>query len=405
MPFTLRLVAVGSLLATPLAAQRGRQAPAAPPAGWPAFTQTFDQYVAQDSSVGASVLLLADGRVVARHDVGYGDRAAGQRTDSNTIYHWASITKTLTAVAIMQLRDLGKLSLDDRVTNYLPELRQVHNPYGSMDDITIRMLLSHAAGFQDPTWPYRRGEPWEPFEPTRWEQLVAMMPYQQLRFRPGSQYGYSNPGFIYLARIIEQLTGDSWQTYVYKNLFGPLGLTRSYFAATPYYLAPYRSNNYDVTADSAGHLSVTANGRDFDPGITIPNGGWNAPLGDLVLWLRFLSGAAGGDSSLARRYDLVLRRSSLEEMWQARYLAGEPVATPDVPADSIGMSFFVLWRAGKRFVGHTGSQAGFRSFFYLDPVTRAGVIAAFNTTNYARPRESAAGFRAVRDSALALIGR
>lgn len=405
MRVTLKLMAVGWIIAAPLSAQRVKPESAPAPAGWQAFVQMFDRYLWQDSIVGASVLLLRDGLVAARHDVGFGDRELGQRTDTNTIYHWASITKTLTAVAIMQLRDRGKLSLEDRVTSYLPELRQVHNPYGSMDDITIRMLLSHSAGFQDPTWPYRRGKPWEPFEPTRWEQLVAMMPYQELRFAPGSQYGYSNPGFIYLARIVEQLTGDSWQTYVYKNLFGPLGLRRSYFAATPYYLAPFRSNNYDVTADSAGKVSVTANGRDFDPGITIPNGGWNAPLGDLALWLRFLTGATGGDSSLARRYDLVLKRSSLEEMWQARYLAGEPVATPDVPADSIGMSFFVLWRAGARFVGHTGSQAGFRSFFYINPVTRAGVIAAFNTTNYARPRESAAGFRAVRDSALALIAR
>lgn len=401
---TLQLLALGCVVATPLAAQRGRPQPLAS-AGWQSFTQTFDRYVSQDSVVGASVLLLRDGRVAARHDVGFGDRALGQRTDTNTIYHWASITKTLTAVAIMQLRDRGQLNLEDRITGYLPELRQVHNPYGSMDDVTIRMLLSHSAGFQDPTWPYRRGKPWEPFEPVRWEQLVAMMPYQELRFRPGSQYGYSNPGFIYLARIIEQLTGDSWQTYVYKNLFGPLGLTRSYFGATPYYLAPFRSNNYDVTADSAGRVSVAANGRDFDPGITIPNGGWNAPLGDLALWLRFLTGATGGDSSVARRYDLVLPRASLEEMWRARYLAGEPVATPDVPADSIGMSFFVLWRAGARFVGHTGSQAGFRSFFYLNPATGAGVIAAFNTTNYARARESAAGFRAARDSALALIAR
>lgn len=405
MRVTLKLMAVGSIIAAPLSAQRVKPESAPAPAGWQAFVQMFDRYLWQDSIVGASVLLLRDGLVAARHDVGFGDRELGQRTDTNTIYHWASITKTLTAVAIVQLRDRGKLSLEDRVTSYLPELRQVHNPYGSMDDITIRMLLSHSAGFQDPTWPYRRGKPWEPFEPTRWEQLVAMMPYQELRFPPGAQYGYSNPGFIYLARIVEQLTGDSWQTYVYKNLFGPLDLRRSYFAATPYYLAPFRSNNYDVTADSAGKVNVTANGRDFDPGITIPNGGWNAPLGDLSLWLRFLTGATGGDSSLARRYDLVLKRSSLEEMWRARYLAGEPVATPDVPADSIGMSFFVLWRAGARFVGHTGSQAGFRSFFYINPVTRAGVIAAFNTTNYARSRESAAGFRAVRDSALALIAR
>ncbi len=342
---------------------------------------------------------MRDGRVFARHDYGFADRAPGmeRRADTNTIYHWASITKTLTAIAVMQLRDRGRLSLDDRVVRYLPELRQVHDPFGSIDSVTIAMLLSHAAGFQNPTWPYGRGRPWEPFEPTRWDQLVAMMPYQEVLFPPGSRYGYSNPGFIYLARIIEQVTGDPWETYVQKNILTPLGLTRSYFGVTPYHLAEWRSNNYTVTADSAGRESVVANGADFDPGITIPNGGWNAPLGDLASYLAFLGGRAPRH--------VVLRHASLEEMWRARYLAVEPVAGVATPADSIGLSFFVLWRSGTRFVGHTGHQAGFRSFFYLDPATGAAVVAAFNTTNDARTEPSEAGFRAVRDAALALLSR
>ena len=110
----------------------------------------------------------------------------------------------------MQLRDRGKLSLDDKVTRWVPELREIHDPYGMIDSITIRMLLSHSSGFQNATWPYGNGEPWEPFEPTTWNQLVAMMPYQQLLFKPGSKYSYSNPGFIYLARIIEKMSGDPW---------------------------------------------------------------------------------------------------------------------------------------------------------------------------------------------------
>src|SRR5690606_40828659 len=85
-----------------------------------------------------------------------------------------------------------------------------------------------------PTWPYGNGHAWEPFEPTRWEQLVSMMPYQQLQFRPGSRYGYSNPAFIYLARVIESITGDPYQSWIQKNIWTPLGLTRSYFGSTPY---------------------------------------------------------------------------------------------------------------------------------------------------------------------------
>ena len=377
------------LLAAPARGQR-RPARAAAPDGWPAFIRAFDAFAAGDSVVGASVLVMGDGRVLAHHEYGFADRALGQRVDERTIFHWGSITKTLTAVAVMQLRDRKRLSLDDRVTRYLPELRQVHDPFGSMDDVTIRMLLSHSAGFQNRTWPYRTGKPWEPFEPTRWEQLVAMMPYQEIAFAPGSRYSYSNPGFIYLARIIEQLSGDPYQSYVYKNLWAPLGITHSYFGATPYHLADQRSNNYDVVPDSAGRESVVANGREFDPGITIPNGGWNAPLGDVARWVAFLTGMAGSDT--------VLARATLDEMWHPLF-----ATDGEAPGDSVGLSFFVLWRDGVRFIGHTGHQAGFRSFFYLEPRTKAAVIAAFNTTHDAREAESAQGFKRIIDAALELI--
>ena len=379
-----RGLALLALLATPAA--HGQRP------GWQPFTRAFDAYAAGDSVVGASVLMMRDGRVLAHHEYGFADRALGRRVDERTIFHWGSITKTLTAVAVMQLRDRKRVSLDERVTQYIPELRQVHDPFGSMDDVTIRMLLSHSAGFQNPTWPYKAGKSWEPFEPTRWEQLVAMMPYQEVAFAPGSRYSYSNPGFIYLARIIEQLTGDPYQSYVYKNLWAPLGITHSYFGATPYHLADQRSNNYDVVRDSAGHEAVVANGRDFDPGITIPNGGWNAPLGDLARWVGFLSGAAGNDT--------VLARTTLDEMWRTLF-----ATEGDAPGDSVGLSFFVLWRHSVRFIGHTGQQAGFRSFFYVNPKTSAAVIAAFNTTNDARDAESAQGFKRIIDAALELIAR
>jgi len=379
-----RGLALLALLATPAA--HGQRP------GWQPFTRAFDAYATGDSVVGASVLMMRDGRVLAHHEYGFADRALGRRVDERTIFHWGSITKTLTAVAVMQLRDRKRVSLDERVTQYIPELRQVHDPFGSMDDVTIRMLLSHSAGFQNPTWPYKAGKSWEPFEPTRWEQLVAMMPYQEVAFAPGSRYSYSNPGFIYLARIIEQLTGDPYQSYVYKNLWAPLGITHSYFGATPYHLADQRSNNYDVVRDSAGHEAVVANGRDFDPGITIPNGGWNAPLGDLARWVGFLSGAAGNDT--------VLARTNLDEMWRTLF-----ATEGDAPGDSVGLSFFVLWRDGVRFIGHTGQQAGFRSFFYVNPKTSAAVIAAFNTTNDARDAESAQGFKRIIDAALELIAR
>jgi len=375
--------------------------PAAASAKWAAFTAAFDTIADGDSIVGAGIVLIRDGRIVAHHEHGYADRAHGVRVTPQTIYHYGSITKTLTAISIMELRDQGKLSLDDRVTSYIPELRQVHDPYGSMDSVTIRMLLSHSAGFQDPTWPYKQGKSWEPFEPTTWNQLVAMMPYQELAFKPGSRYSYSNPAFIYLARIIEQLSGDPWESYVQKNIFNPLGLTRSYFGITPPYLAADRSHNYDRVRDSSHHESVRDNGADFDPGITIPNGGWNAPLGDLATYVAFLTNATHGDPATQRLYDAVLRHATLNEMWRPLYETKEDGSS--VESDSLGLSFFTVRRGQTRFVGHTGSQAGFLAFLYINPATGAGVVAAFNTTTDFPEGTRPSAFQRIRDAALGLI--
>jgi len=370
-------------------------------AQWSAFTQTFDALADQEKIVGAGIVLIRDGRIVAHHEHGLADRANGARITPQTIYHYGSITKTLTAIAIMQLRDHGRLSLDDRITTYIPELRQVHNPFGSMDAVTLRMLMSHSAGFQDPTWPYKQGKPWEPFEPTTWNQLVAMFPYQEVAFEPGSRYSYSNPGFIYLARVIEQLTGDPWESYVQKNIFSPLGMTHSYFRTTPYYLASDRSHNYTRIKDASGVEIVADNGADFDPGITIPNGGWNAPLTDLATYLAFLTNATHGDPATQQRYDTVLKHSTLTEMWQPLYKTAEDGS--EIPEDAVGLSFFSVRHGQTVFVGHTGNQAGFRAFLFLNPNTGAGVIAAVNTDSDLPPPARPTPYQQIRDLALDLI--
>jgi CubicO group peptidase (beta-lactamase class C family) len=371
------------------------------PPQWNGFTRMFDATVEQDHIVGAGVVLIRDGHIIAHHEHGLADRAAGVAITPQTLYHYGSITKTLTAISIMQLRDRGRLTLDDRITTYIPELRQVHNPFGSMDAITLRMLLSHSAGFQDPTWPYKQGKSWEPFEPTTWNQLVAMMPYQEILFAPGSRYSYSNPGFIYLARVIEQLTGDPWESYVQKNIFSPLNMTHSYFRATPYYLAGDRSHNYTRLRDASGTEVVADNGADFDPGITIPNGGWNAPLGDLALYLAFLTNASHGDAATQRLYDTVLKHATLTEMWQPLYPIKQDGSS--VGEDAVGLSFFIVQRGPTILVGHTGNQAGFRAFLFLNPATGAGVIAAFNTDSDLPQGDESATVQRIRDQALGLI--
>jgi CubicO group peptidase (beta-lactamase class C family) len=200
---------------------------------WGRFEIFFRSLMKEQGVVGGAVWVFHDGKPAARVFHGLADIDENRAVDENTIFHWASVTKTLTGIAIMQLRDRGLLSLDDPVVKYLPELRKVHDPYGDVGEITIRQVMTHSAGFRSPTWPWGKGKPWEPFEPTEWSQLVAMFPYTEVEFEPGTKFSYSNPAILFLGRIIEILTGDPYEVYVDKNIFKPLGMYRSYFDVTP----------------------------------------------------------------------------------------------------------------------------------------------------------------------------
>ena len=142
-----------------------------------------------------------------------------------------------------------------------------------------------------------------------------------------------------------------------------------------------------------------ANPREFDPGVTIPNSGWNAPMSDLVIYLAFLAGVTQADSASDRGAEPVLRRASLQEMWHP-VVPLQPGGTLD---EAFGLSFYLYRRSGTTVVGHTGEQSGFRSFFYLDPVTTTGVIGMLNTTNEAQPDRSNAGWDRLTHQAVALV--
>jgi CubicO group peptidase (beta-lactamase class C family) len=370
----MRRLLAALALAAPLQAQ-----PAKFNDAWRPAAAEFHRQM-DDGFVGGSLWFVHNGQVLAREHHGFADLDTKRRIDENTIYHWASITKTFTAIAIMQLRDRGRLTLDDPILNYLPELRGVHNPYGPMQAITIRHLLTHSAGFRGGTWPWGGDKPWHPHEPATWEQLVAMVPYTEILFAPGSKYSYSNPGIIFLGRIIAQLSGDDYEVYVDKNILKPLGMYRAYYDVTPYHLLAYRSNNYTVKDGK-----LTANGLDFDTGITTSNGGLNAPIPDMVKYLSFLTGA--GDTAV---YNAVLKRSSLEEMWRPALAiqsaaAGDRTAWNAAWAAGIGLSYFIYDQPGVRIVGHTGSQKSFNTFIYFEPATRAAAILALNTTGDPKP--------------------
>jgi len=330
---------------------------------WQKVVKLWQEGMEKNGMIGSSLMFIQPGPVLKQNFYGMADRESGRNLDKNTIYHWASVTKTFTGISIMQLRDRGLLSLDDPVIDYIPELKTVHNPYGPMSAITIRQLLCHSAGFRGPTWPWGGEKAWHPYEPKDWAQLVAMFPYTEIHFKPGTRYSYSNPAIIFLGKIIERLSGEDYEVYVDKNILKPLKMSDSYFDISPYHLLPHRSNSYFIKDGI-----ISANGLDFDTGVTVSNGGLNAPLTDMARYLLFLTGdPAIENPPLARR--------SLEEMWQPQITAeqGDPFKT------AVGLSFFILERNGLRLIGHTGEQMGFMSFIYLEPVSKTAALLVFNS--------------------------
>jgi CubicO group peptidase (beta-lactamase class C family) len=119
--------------------------------------------------------------------------------------------------------------------------------------------------------------------------------------------------------------------------------------------------------------------------VTIPNGGWNSPLDDLATYLAFLTNAPGGRLP-KDRYDVILKRSSLEEMWRPVVNTASGYGSEN---DWMGLSFFGMKQGDVTILGHTGSQAGFRCFTYFDPVKRTAVLVVFNTS----AQRSSAGAR------------
>jgi len=351
-----------------------------------AFHAKFDSVLTQHGVVGGGFAFVHGATAATQYFFGEARNDTHSRVDADTAYNWASITKTMTAIAILQLRDRGKLSLDDAAVRYVPELREIHDEYGSMDDITIRHLLTHSAGFRNPTWPWdcddQKECDWQPFEPTKWAQVAAMLPYTHVAFKPGSRWSYSNLGYVFLGQIIERLSGDDFEVYIDKNVLKPLGMTASYFDRTPYFLEKHVAASY-----LRAGTKLTAQPFDFDTGVTTSNSGLKAPVSDMMNYARFLIGDPANPV-----YEIVLKRSSLEEAWKGVVAVAEPGQAP-TPYTSgshgaqpvMGLGFFIMEVEGRRYIYHDGDQGGFSSELLIDAAGKSASILVVNTTDTGAP--------------------
>lgn len=189
----------------------------------------LERLVEENIPPSLSVVIVKNNAVVYSKAFGMADGLNQVPATPDTVYHWWSITKVPTAIAIMQLAEQGKLDLDDPVSNYL-SFFEVEYPSENSEAITIRQLLSHTSGLSD-FIPAMIG--WVHYQDeilNQTELLKQHLPnYNKLKYEPGSDGAYTNLGYLVLGAVIEEVSGKSYESYIYEHVLQPMGMQNTDF--------------------------------------------------------------------------------------------------------------------------------------------------------------------------------
>ena len=307
---------------------------------------------------GVSAALVVDQEILWSGGYGMADLAREAPATASTIYSICSISKLFTSIATMQLRDAGKLRLDDAVSKHLSWLT-IKQTYPDREPITIEGLLTHASGLpRESDWPYWTG-PDFPF-PTH-EQIVARIGEQETLYPAEQYFQYSNLGLTLAGEIVAAESGMPYTEYVKRNILQPLGLT----STTPEMPAAERGKRLATGYGKLGRHTARAPLAFFQARGIAPAAGYASTAEDLA---RF---AMWQFKNLTTNGKTVLAANTLREMQRPHFV--DPNGTT-----MYGLGFSV-WRSGdKGFVGHGGSCPGYQTYLLLRPEER---IAAVSLTN------------------------
>ena len=322
-------------------------------------TKVFDlwveQHIAHRGVPGLSIAVVYNQDIVWSKGYGSSDLESKTPATPHTVYRIGSITKLFTSTAILQLRDQGKLRLDDPVSLHLPWFR-VHNPFPNAPEITIRHLLTHTSGLsREADFPY-----WtDHIFPTRGE-LAESVAEQDVINPPETTYHYSNLGMSLLGEVVTEASGRPWADYVQEKILNPLEMQSSSTDAGEELLQ--RLATAYMLEGSDGTRKVM---EYYLSGAISPAASIVSTVEDLGRFasLQFRDGPAGGDQ--------ILKGSTLREMHRVQWVY-------DSFSGGRGLGFAVSRRDGKNFVGHGGSIGGNVSNLLMVPSEKIAVIVMIN---------------------------
>jgi len=338
----------------------------------PEVDALFREYAVSNHIPGVAYGIIVDDTLVIAGSHGLANIEKNIPATPKSVFRIASMTKSFTAMAILRLRDRGKVDLDAPASRYLPELRKLPLLTRDAPSITLRHLLTHGAGFPE-------DNPWGDRQLADSDQDLVDLIRSPAQFSnpPGLAYEYSNLGFALLGRAVQRLSGKSCQTVITREILRPLGMASTYWE-------PER-----VPAD------LLARGYRWEENVwksEVPLGdGSYAPMGGMLSSVEdFAKYMALHLSAWPPRNDPenpILRRSSLREMHHPWRISGLQTTAVDVDGkpcpQMTAYAYGLAWGRDCRDlirVGHSGGLPGYGSNWRIYPELGIGIVALGNVT-------------------------
>ncbi|MFT3902554.1 MAG: serine hydrolase domain-containing protein [Niabella sp.] len=368
----IHLLIINLIISPGLSAQTNEQRIKNIEAAFPVIDKMMTDFAKQHHSPGLAYGLVVDGQLVHSGNSGYANISENIKASSQSAFRIASMTKSFTGLAILKLRDEGKLKLDDPADLYIPELKNQKYLTADAAPITIRNLLTHTAGFpEDNAWGDRQLA-------TTDEQLLTMVKKGfSFSNNPGTKMEYSNTGFALLGFIIKKVSGLSCQDYIIQNILQPLGMTHTYW-------------EYDkVPAKELAHGYKWSNGQwQEEPllhdGAYGPMGGLISTIEDFSKYMAFYLSAMPARNE---KDNGPVKRGSLREMqypWNFTEVYDKNKRTNGKPCPTAaGYNYGLRWIKdceNRVYVGHSGGLPGFGSNWNVMPDYGIGFVSFCNFT-------------------------
>lgn len=342
---------------------------------YPVIERILQQYADSQHLPGVAYGLVVDGQLVFKGGIGYTDIEKKIPADQSSLFRIASMSKSFACMAVLKLRDDGKLNLDDPAYFYIPELKNLKYPTVDAPHITVRHLMTHGAGFPE-------DNPWGDRQLADSDKEFMEFIGRQISFSnpPGIAYEYSNLGFALLGKIITNVSGMQYQEYIKKNIWEPLGMK-----TTTYEYG-------DVAPDKLAHGYRWLNNKWNEEALLhdTKDGSWGAmgsmlcSIDEFASYMAFHLSAWPPSNA---KDDGPIKRSSVREMhhpwrWNGfnpnyKYPDGRSCATTTAYTYGLG---WMKDCEGRTYISHSGGLPGFGSNWYIMPEYGIGIVSYANRT-------------------------